>query len=158
MNFDITVEVRKASWLSDPRKRWNHGLKFAGQAWQTEARKYPPSPPNEGLRGTGTRVMNLGKKAQWEITSEGREMTLSAPLYYRWLLFGTGIYGERGAPITPISSPFLVWRVTDMTHPLAGQLVFVRSVRGTIWEGKLEEVTLAVKEAFLEGVRVYDGG
>lgn len=151
IGVDVKVEIKKKSWLSDPRKLWNAGLKHAAQAWETEARKYPPAPPNVGLQGTGTRTGNLGKKASYRIVREGVEMHLLGPTYYRYLLFGTGIYGPRGAPI--MGNPFLVWRVTDMTHPLAGKVVRVRAVRGTIWPGKREEVIRALREGFLEGVR-----
>lgn len=147
LSFEVTSNIRVAEWLRNPRLLWNKGLLFAGQAWETEARQYPPPPSG----GTGTRTGNLGKSTTFRIIREGELMHLIGPRYYAYLLIGTGVHGPRGAPI--MGSPFMVWRVTNMSHPQAGMLIKARSIQGTIWRGKREKVIKALRDGFIEGIQ-----
>jgi len=60
------------------------------------------------------------------VTARGLSARVGTNVTYAiWLHEGTGIYGARGAPITPKRGRFLVW-----TSPDTGQRIFARSVRG----------------------------
>lgn len=151
ISIQTDFQVNIKGWVKQPQKVLDNGLKMAGEAWKAEARKYPPPPPNIGLQGTGTRTNNLAKKAEFRIINYGELMYLLGPKYYLYLIMGTGIYGPKGAPI--MGSPFMMWRVTDGSHPLAGKLAVARSIRGTIWEGKKKAIALALREGFILGVK-----
>jgi hypothetical protein len=91
------------------------------------------------------------------------------------LLHGTGIYGPTGEPIKPTSAKVLAWENTgnvSLLNPnmapravstkfrtsgtrMLNSFVFAKSVLGTIWEGKLEELTEAVTEGFIKGIKEY---
>jgi hypothetical protein len=158
ISVETDFQVNIKNWVKQPQRVLDGGLIGAGEAWKAEARKYPPPPPNIGLQGTGTRTNNLAKKAEFRIINYGELMYLLGPKYYLYLIVGTGIYGPKGAPITPKSMPvkgppMLVWPVTDGSHSLAGKMARAYSVRGTIWEGKKKAIALALREGFILGVK-----
>ena len=157
--FRWTVKVN-ARALRD-RPAWvQAGLEAGGLAFMAEMRDYPPDPPiGDGLRGTYRRTMTLGAKAQYEVQgwrrvefsfgggAEGDGTPLSK--IFTYLMQGTGIYGPEARPITAASGGLLAWPVTNSGHPAFGKFVFARSVRGSIWEGKLQ----AIREHIIDAVQ-----
>ena len=177
MSSSFEWSLRVADFISQPRALWNAGLKQAGLAWISTMQHYPPAPPRQGLQGLYTRTGTLGHKAKPKIVKFGQEMDLMGVFYTRYLLLGTGIYGPRHRPITPVHAKFLVFGASGrggvVGHKLVASgfskrkgglvhnssrdqyLVFARSVRGTIWRGKLDEVKKNLIEAFIRGVKSY---
>jgi hypothetical protein len=123
-------------------------LQAAGLSWRQNLQRsrYGTSPINTG---TYIRTGTLANKTNFRILTVGREMEFFSTFYLKYLLFGTGIFGRKHQPIRPIRAPMLVWK----TH--GGQLIFARSVRGTIWPGKKDEVVTKMMDAFKKGVRDY---
>lgn len=167
--FSVTWKVSKAKWLEEPHLRWNAGLEKAGEAWRQNLQRsrYGNSPIANiaSYQRTGT----LANKSNYRIVTEGKEMEFFSVEYTKYLLFGTGIFGPKHTPITPTHAPMLVWRATgNFGFELGGRggvkragkgTVFVaRSVRGTIWPGKRDELVQKMVEAFGNGVRSYRGG
>jgi hypothetical protein len=142
------LKVTRSDWLRNPSGRWSNALAYAGQAWQTALRNYPPEVPNEGFHGMAVRTMNLGKHADYRVTSNTR-CDLIAPFYTAYLLLGTGVFGPRGAPFMVNATI----GVADASHPLAPGPVFIRWSYGAKWEGKLEEIQRAIPEGFKEGLK-----
>lgn len=123
-------------------------FQLAGNAWISAMRKYPKSP-----QGTYQRTGNLGKQVKYRIASPGKMLELVGPKIATYVLMGTGIYGPKGTPITPVSARFLSWVVTNGSHAQFGQRVYAKSVKGFIWEGKLAEVKLEITRGFKLGIK-----
>ena len=150
ITYDFTIS--KADWLNNPRGRWNKGLLYAGAAWKGEHQKYPPAPSNSSYIRKG----GIRDKSDFEITEEGKEMLLRSTFYWRYLMFGTGIYGPKGTPIVPVNAKVLAWPVESGGLYSKGRdvsMAFAHSVRGYIWEGKLDSVLAVVKKAFVLGIQ-----
>lgn len=166
MGNQIFFQVKKPAWLQEPKQRWNAGLLLAGNAWKAENEAYPPK------SGASLRTGTLGRKSNFRIIEMGALLELRSTFYWKYLMFGTGIYGPEGKPITPKNARFLAWQVKGSAgHLLVASgvrkrkgkfthdprrdvgLVFAKSVRGTIWAGKLEQIKNAMKDAFREGVQ-----
>lgn len=162
MTFSLSIDAKEVAGAT--RAKVARALALGGQAWQTEARKYPAYPAN----GTHTRTMSLGKSANFNVTDDGLTVELTASIIYAYLLFGTGIYGPNMAPIYPKKGPFLVWPITNRASASystgrnmwgmkvgkqGSNLIFARSVKGSIWQGKLAEVKRAIIDAVLLGLR-----
>jgi hypothetical protein len=121
----------------DRRKR--EKVEVMLEAAVAELRAYPP------YRGRGpalhVRTGNLASSTRYRIRGDSAEIL--APSYARYLIHGTGVYGDRGAPITgdfwiPVRNP---------EHPNYPRVLRVKSVRGTIWRGKKEAIIRAVQRA-----------
>lgn len=149
----LKVTVTEKSWIRNPRERWNAGLIAEGEAWKLQNKMYPDTP-----HPTYARTGALGNSAEFEIVRFGEQVWLKALAYWKFLMYGTGIYGARGTPIYPVRAKFLVFRVTGSGMGVIGGVrgfVFARSVKGTIWRGRLDQIILALKEAYAEGVKNY---
>jgi hypothetical protein len=165
MAWGIEFEVRIPPGLLDPDERWQAGLMSAGlrfrEAFQRD--EYPP----QAQLSTYTRTGALADTIDFTITEFGRAMDLGGPIVASYLLFGTGIHGPTGQPIVPINAKFLAWQNTGGVSLLGpnmkrraaggrnGDMIFMKSVAGTIWEGKLEQVLTVVRDGFLAGVLNY---
>ena len=136
-----TFDIKKKPFVDHPNLLWNEGLKDAGAGWSSEMKKYPPS------QSSYRRTHTMGDKANFNITSEGTSMDLTGVFYTKYVLFGTGIFGARGQPITPVSASMLSW-----VGP-GGVRVFAKSVKGFIWAGKLDLVKQAIINGFKRGLQ-----
>lgn len=158
-DWSIKVTIKKQEWLNDPPARWNHGLSMAGKEWKRQNQNNP-----------GSRSGALARASTYKITQRGKTIQFFSTFYWIFLMKGTGIYGPKGTPIYPVHGPFLVFQVQGagmLAHssgvkatrrsvtPEPSQntgTVFARSVRGTIWPGRLAEIQQAVKAAFVTGI------
>lgn len=72
--FSSTFTVQKASWLSDPNKRWRAGLDKAGLQFRQRLQisNYPPQSATSTYIRTGT----LAKKANFRIHEAGDSLTM----------------------------------------------------------------------------------
>lgn len=127
-----------------PRLRDWHGvvegaLNSGGAAYKREMQHYPPS------QSEYHRTRALGDTARWTVNADPvkLEMELESLSYGKYVIFGTGIYGERKTPIVPVEKKVLAWRGAG------GVWHFARSVRGTLWPGKLA----ALRRATIAGVK-----
>jgi hypothetical protein len=150
--ISLSMKVTRSDWLRNPTGRWAKPLAMAGQAFQSEVRKYPPevSSEGEGLVGTYARTNNLAKQVRYEVLGDGNICNLIGPKYLTYLLLGTGIYGPKGAPITGN----MFWTATK--GPFTGKLLHANSIRGTIWPGKLDAVKQAIADGFKVGLQRRD--
>lgn len=167
-DWKLEITFKKADWLNDPALRWNRGLSRAGQAWHAENRKYPAKLGPSSYKRTGA----LAAKSTYRIAERGRLLELYSTFYWKYLMYGTGIYGPKKQPIRPVSARTLAFQVTGVgagdllvasgVRRRKGKLVayakrdvylvFRKSSRGTIWAGRLDEIVAAVKEAFRNGI------
>lgn len=147
MPFEFTFTVDASRLLLNYRARLARGFQMAGVAWQSEARQYPAKMQGPWPDVLYTRTGNLAKSANFQVVEEGRVMHLLAPFYYRYLLFGTGLFGPRRDYIYPVSAPRLA------IPKSGGGYLFVSRVRGSIWEGKAQQVREKVVEGFKTGVK-----
>src|SRR5574341_765426 len=147
MPFEFTFTVDSSRLLLNYRARIARGFQMAGVAWQSEARHYPSKMQGPWPDVLYTRTGNLAKSANFQVVEEGRVMHLLAPFYYRYLLFGTGLFGPRRDYIYPVSAPRLA------IPKSGGGYLFVSRVRGSIWEGKAQQVREKVVEGFKTGVK-----
>ena len=163
--LDFTVTI--APWMKDPLQIWQAGLMNAGLRYR-EALQPDEYPPQAEL-ATYTRTGALAKTVDFTVTEFGHLMEMGGPAVVGYLLFGTGVYGSTGQPIVPVNGKFLAWQNTGGVSLLGpgmkrfaaggkdGDWIFASSVRGTIWEGKLEQVMNWVRDGFIAGVANYDG-
>jgi hypothetical protein len=148
MSTEFHIQVTKIDINKVSHERIMGALQMAGQAYQSAVRDYPEPPAN----ATYERTENLAKQARWKVdgTPGGPyRCDLIAPFYYKFLLFGTGIYGPNASPITGN----MAWQVTNGGNPLAGTWIHAHTVKGTIWPGKLDVMKQAVKDGFMVGLR-----
>jgi len=84
MAFSAQFTVQKKEWLEHPEQRWNKGLERAGMSFHNTLRfsNYPPIPP----ASTYKRTTATAKKANFRITTEGREMEFGSTEYLPYLL------------------------------------------------------------------------
>ncbi len=148
MTTTIDWQITIAPWMENPSIRWQAGLTMGGIAWQNGLQEYPAK-----AVGTYTRTGELGNTAAYNIN--GLQCDLIAKGYARFLLWGTGIYGPRGAPITPVNGKFLSWVSTGNISP--GTRIFARAVAGTIWPGKLQEIIDKIQQAVVDGIIQWSG-
>lgn len=149
MRMDYTIT--KKEWLTNPKERWNKGLMYAGNEWKAQNAQYPASNSSTYIRKGG-----LADKSDFTIIDEGVMMELRSTFYWKYLMYGTGVFGPRGAPIVPINGQWLVFPVEGGGLYAAGREVntaFARSVQGTIWDGRLVAIIDALKKAFALGIR-----
>lgn len=140
--IEFNVEVRE-NILPNVEARIKSGLLAAGTAWRSTMAKYPPAKSDS----TYTRTGGLRNKTTFVL--KGLAVEFVSSIVARFLLFGTGIYGAKRQPITPKRGRFLIWRASRGS----GGLIFARSVKGTIWQGKREEAVSAIKDAFIQGMQ-----
>lgn len=170
----LAWKIKRPKWFDNPPDRWNAGLVMAGNAWRAQMQSYPVAKGSPGVI-SNIRTGAMGAKSTFVVADYGRVMELWSTFYWPYLMYGTGIYGPTGNPITPKSGRFLSWTVTggNMGHILIssgvrvskGKIrhnkkrdvyrVFAKSVTGTIWEGKLEEIQRAIREALQVGIAKY---
>ena len=164
--FTFTSHVVLGPKLADWQGTVEAALAHGGQAFQNAVKDEPPPRGNPWNHRTG----NLASTVQFQV--EGNTLQMGGPFYLPYLLFGTGIYGPRGSRITPTRASVLAIPVSGAANIASagvrtssmgvsygksgGHLksrdtgaIFVRSVRGSIWQGKLAEV----KEASVNGVK-----
>lgn len=150
-NFSIQFTINRANWLKNPNLRWRAGLDGAGlQFRQRLQRSNYGTPPAGAYPSTYVRTGTLANKAAWRTFETGSSlyMQFGSTHYLQYLWYGTGIYGYRGQPITPINAQFLSWQA-------GGEWIHAKSVRGTIWEGHMDETVKQMEAGFKEGVRNY---
>jgi hypothetical protein len=82
--FSFQLDIKTASWMSNPAERWNAGLERAGLEFRQSIQisQYPPIPPNSTYQRTGT----TAHKAGFRVTSFGQEMVFGSTDYLIWLL------------------------------------------------------------------------
>lgn len=102
--------------------QWGHRV---GRRVQNAAKKR--APVDEGtLRASIDYVVG--------VTPAGTHVTIGSPLdYARYIHEGTGIYGPKGQPITPVTRQVLKFQVKGSTGKRRGkdaQWVFAKSVKG----------------------------
>lgn len=148
--FKLELKVTEAEWMKLPAIRWNAGLERAGLEYrqQLQPSGYPPKPPNSSYARKGA-AGGITSKANFKIITRGKEMEFGGPYYLKFLLFGTGLFGPTGALIYPKVANFLVWMGSG------GQLVRRRSVAGTVWPGKKENIVEALTKGFIRGVKEF---
>ena len=134
-SFKIVLGPRLRDWRGTVEGALNSG----GAAYKRELQHYPPS------QSDYRRTRALGDTARWTVNADPvkLEMELEALSYGKYVLFGTGIYGEHKTPIVPKTAKVLAWRGAG------GVWHFARSVKGTIWPGKLP----ALRRAVIAGVK-----
>jgi hypothetical protein len=174
MGFSIQIDITRKAWLENPKLRWQAGLEKAGIAWRNSLQ-----PSNYGSTGsdwsTYSRTGTLADKSNFIFPAgEGEEVDFISVFYLSYLLHGTGIYGPSGMPIVPVTAQALAWPNNgnvsllnaDMSPRAASSkrsrksvsnMVFARSVKGSIWPGKLEELIQDVTAGFKEGVINFEG-
>ena len=149
MTFKVEIGPRITNWRGVVKK----SLQMGGLAFQREMKAYPSQAGGSTYRRTGA----LGNRVTFKVT--GGTLLVGGPIEGAYALFGTGIFGPRGAPIYPTTKPFLAWQASGNHYAITGprggvtmagkgDWIFARSVRGFIWPQKLEEV----KAAMIEGV------
>jgi len=151
--IELHFDTRTAEWLSNPPERWRAGLERGGLSFRQGLQRsnYAVQRPMSTYRRTGT----LANKAAFEVAPSGMEMTFGATSYLPFLLFGTGIFGPLGEPITPLSANFLTWQA--QAGPLEGQTIRVKSVEGTIWAGVKDRLLQDMVQGVKDGIRDYHG-
>ena len=175
MGFSIQIDVTKKAWLENPKLRWQAGLEKAGIAWRNSLQ-----PSNYGSTGsdfsTYARTGTLADKSNFIFPNgeDGSEVDFISVFYLSYLLHGTGIYGPSGMPIVPVNAQALAWPNTGNVSLLnpnmspraasskrssksVNTMVFAKSVKGSIWPGKLEELIQDVTAGFKDGVINYEG-
>ena len=160
MAFQINLTITQADWLSHPIDLWNAGLLEAASAWSTENAKYPPS------RGW-SRNYSLADKSNGVITDPGRELTLYSTFYWKYLMFGTGLFGPYNTRIVaknvfvfpgmPSVTSATGKHQSKATARATAGLVFAKSTKGSIWEGRYDAIKTSLKEAFKKGITEYRG-
>jgi hypothetical protein len=133
------------------KDRIARGMATAGAAWQQQAREQPAKMQGPWPDQLSTRTGNLANKANFQVTGDGKQLNLTAPTYYRFLLFGTGLFGPLHSLIYPQSGR--VFRI-PFTSAWSGKkdALYTRFTRGSIWEGKLDQVKNALIAGFKQGV------
>lgn len=139
MGYGLNVEIQGAKELQARLARSPQVTDAAGRAmlqmgtFIAEAAAKEQAPIDDGLlRGSITS----------KVTKDGAELVgiVGTNLDYApYQEYGTGIYGPKGAPITPKRGRFLRFKTK------AGQVVFARSVRGTRPRKYMAKGLLAVK-------------
>lgn len=164
MPYSLEFTITRAPWMSDPLQVWNEGLMNAGLRYR-EAFQPDEYPPQAEL-ATYTRTGGLAQTVDFTVTEFGHLMEMGGPAVVGYLLFGTGVYGSTGQPIVADEGKFFAWRNSGEAAynkfgsarkaRAEGDWIFAKSVVGTIWEGKLEDVMTAVRDGFVSGVLNYD--
>jgi len=153
MRMDYTIT--KKAWLTNPKQRWNKGLMYAGNEWKAQNAQYPA-----GTSETYSRTGILGDKSDFDIIDEGVMMDLRSTFYWKYLMYGTGIWGPKAKLIEPVTPGVLALAWPNMgggPYTAAGiadkDTIFAMSSKGSIWEGRLDAIIEALKKAFALGIR-----
>ncbi len=146
--FEFTIRMDKLD--ANYQARIARGMALAGAAWQQQAREQPGKMQGPWPEQLSTRTGNLANKANFQVLADGKRLNLTAPTYYRYLLFGTGLFGPFHELIYPANGK--VFRI-PFTSAWSGKkdALYTRFTRGSIWDGKLEQVKTALIAAFKQG-------
>ena len=112
----MPATLRANQTAAQLKARWHaevvSGMNDIGKYVQAQAAKYPAQNPATSYRRTGT----LGRSitaSKVDRSGQMYRMTVGTnKAYARYVEEGTGIYGPKGAPITPKSAKALAWRST----------------------------------------------
>lgn len=111
--FEIEIDMSDIeNWSEEMRKKGDEGVSKVAQKAYRETIKEMPKDTHNLANMTGLQKI------------EDMEYGIGSNVFYRWYVHdGTGIYGERGVPITPVYAQFLKFEYD-------GRLIITRSVKG----------------------------
>ena len=163
----FTWEIKTGPALSDWDASLARILARGGEAFRSEIAHYPPPRGGPWSHRTG----NLAATVQFNV--KGHTMELGGPKTLAYLLDGTGVFGPTGQPIRAKNGGVLAIPITGagniasagvktssmgLSYGKAGGhlksrdtgVMFRRSVKGSVWAGKLE----AAKARTIRGVEL----
>lgn len=135
----IRFTVKKPDWMSNVRRRWEAGLLYLGDVWTSA--EYPDVLPSGLLHDS------IRERMRFRIIEGSLEIELQTVFYYKYLLYGTGLYGPLNHLIYPVVAKALHW-----VDPSSGEDVFAAYIKGMHpWEGEIDALKAMIAWAFQRG-------
>lgn len=111
--FEITFSVTKPLDPDLIKNKLGPALEQVGRDWVRMVGEPAAEPTNAIAKRTGT----MEHRAGYDLDDSNLFVSLGTVAYGRWVLItGSGIFGPRGAPITPVHAPMMVFPITSRAN------------------------------------------